>query len=67
MLVDLVDLPVDFSVDFSVHVSVDCLPMGIRLVGRTLLHRNGYLPLFDFRCSFDDLDSNWLLIAILAR
>jgi hypothetical protein len=63
----LVDISVDFSVDVSVRVSVDCLPVGFWPCRRTLLQRYGYLPLFEVRCSADDLHSNRLLIAIVAQ
>jgi len=61
ILVDLVDL----AVDFSVRVSVDCIPVGFWLVGRT--HFDTVIPPFDVCCSVDDLDSIRLLIGAMVR
>ena len=46
-------------------VSVDCLPVGFWLVGRT--HFDMVILPSEVRCSVDDLDSNQLLIAVVVR
>jgi len=61
ILVDLVDL----LVDFSVRVSVDCIPVGFWLVSRT--HFDTVIPPFEGRCSVEDFDSIRLLIAAVVR
>jgi len=49
-----------------VHVSVDCLPVGFQHVSRIYGVDTAISPLFEVRCSVHDLDSNCLLITIMA-
>jgi len=71
ILVDLVDLPVnfsaDYSVDFWVRVSVDCLPVGFDLsVGLDRVDM-AISPFLKIRCSANDLYIYRLSIAMVAR